>query len=393
MMPAMTQMDPAAQKHVAIYVAALSGGGAERVAALLASGFDEAGWRVTLLVDFDAAENEALVRKGVAIKVLGRSHIKSMLSLARVLRRSSFDIALSIGGGANVKLTLARFLSMRRLPVVLSYHGRSGVGHGRLGHAAYSFASWLAARARAVVCVSDMLRDHMRDDWQVPAGKLVRIYNPVLVEKASPATLPELAGRPPVVLGMGRLTREKGFDALIAALPRMRTQARLVIFGDGPEREALMQQARALNLADRLSLPGYAADPWPCYATARCFAITSASEAFGNVVVEALASGLPVVATRSGGPEEILAHGRFGRLVDNGDIAALAEALDATLEAPGDPAPRIARAHEFDIAHAVRAYLELFTAVLASPSRGVPAGPARPPTDDRESAAAKSRTW
>lgn len=355
-----------ASKHVAVYVPALGGGGAERVAALLASGFRKAGRRTTLLVDFDAGENRALVDSGVEIVVLGRSHGAAVLALARRLRRGDIDTCLAIGGAANVKLSLARLLSASRTQVVLSYHGRSDVGRGRLGHAAYSFAPILARQAAAVVCVSDGLCAHLRDDWKVPQAKLRRIYNPVPVERAAPASRSDLESRPPVILGMGRLNPEKGFAALVAALPRMRMTARLVIFGEGPERQSLLAQARQLGLDDRLELPGYRDDPWPCYAQGRCFALTSPREAFGNVVVEALACGLPVVATRSGGPEEILGAGRFGTLVANGDVDALARALDEALAEPGDPAPRIARAGEFAVEHAVRLYLDLFNSPLTA---------------------------
>ena len=361
-------------KHVAVYVPALNRGGAERVAALLASGFHKAGRRVTLLVDFEAGDNLALVDQGIRIVVFGRSHGASVRALARLLgqggRDGGIDVALAIGGAANVKLSLAHLLSRSGARIVLSYHGRSGVGRGRLGHAAYSFAPLLARRADAVVCVSDGLCAHLRDDWKVPPAKLTRIYNPVSVENALPASRGELESRPPVIVGMGRLNAEKGFAALVEALARMRADARLVIFGEGPERPNLLARARELGLGDRVELPGYRDDPWPCYAAGRCFALASPNEAFGNVVVEALASGLPVVATRSGGPDEILAEGRFGALVANGDIEGLAGALDRALSEPGDPAPRIARAAEFTVERAVRHYLDLFDGLSGVPAPG-----------------------
>ncbi len=351
-------------KHVAIYVPALNRGGAERVAALLASGFFKAGWRTTLLVDFEASENRALIDARVPIRVFGSSHAGSVLALTGFLRSQKPDVVLAIGGAANVKLSVARLFAGGQSRIVLSYHGRSDVGRGRLGHMSYSFAPWLARRANAVVCVSDGLLDHLRDDWKAPQGKLARIYNPVSVEHAIPASHSDLTQRPPVVLGVGRLNPEKDFASLVEALPRLHADARLVIFGEGPERDNLLARAKQLGVADRLELPGYRDDPWPCYAQARCFALTSRREAFGNVVVEALASGLPVVSTRSGGPDEILERGRIGTLVDNGDIDALALAINQALADPGDPAPRIARARMFDTQTAISSYLDLFNTIL-----------------------------
>jgi glycosyltransferase involved in cell wall biosynthesis len=353
-----------ANRHVAIYVPALNRGGAERVAALLASGFFAYGWRTTLLVDFDASANQAFVDPGVARQVLGRSHLASTLRLAHFLRRERPDIALAIGGAANVKMSVARRLAGGPTCTVLSYHGRSDVGRGRLGHAAYSYARFLSRRADAVVCVSDGLVAHLVEDWNVPRDRVTRIYNPVQVERALPTKHDELANRPFVVMSIGRLTREKGFTVLIDALARMKTNARLVIYGEGPARAELIAQAKHLGVQERLELPGYRNDPWPCFSEARCFALASPKEAFGNVIVEALASGLPVVATRSGGPEEILDHGRIGTLVDNGDIDTLAAAIDRALADPGDPAARIAHARQFDVAHAVENYLGLFNRIL-----------------------------
>lgn len=352
-------------KHVAVYVPALNRGGAERVAALLASGFFKAGWHTTLLVDFEASENQALIDAGIPIRVLGSSHAGSVFALAGFLRSQKPDVVLAIGGAANVKLSLARLFAGGQSRIVLSYHGRSDVGRGRLGHMSYSFAPWLARRADAVVCVSDGLLEHLRDDWKAPHGKLTRIYNPVSVGHAIPASLGDLIQRPPVVLGVGRLNPEKNFAALVEVLPRLHADARVVIFGEGPERDNLLARAKQLGAADRLELPGYRDNPWPCYAQARCFALTSRREAFGNVVVEALASGLPVVSTRSGGPDEILEHGRIGTLVDNGDIDALAQAINQVLAAPGDPTPRIARARTFDAQTAISSYLALFSTILA----------------------------
>lgn len=351
-------------KHVAVYVPALNRGGAERVAALLASGFFKSGWRTTLLVDFEASENRALVDPGVPIRVLGSSHAGSVIALARFLCSQKPDVVLGIGGAADVKLSVARLFAGGQSQIVLSYHGRSDVGRGRLGHMSYSFAPWLARRADAVVCVSDGLLDHLRDDWNAPQDKLTRIYNPVSVEHAIPASLTDLTQRPPIVLGVGRLNPEKNFSALVEALPFLQTDARVVIYGEGPERDNLLARAKQLGVTDRLELPGYRDNPWPCYAQARCFALTSRKEAFGNVVVEALASGLPVVSTRSGGPDEILEHGRIGTLVDNGDIDSLAQAINQALADPGDPSSRIARARAFDVQIAISSYLSLFNTIL-----------------------------
>ena len=167
------------------------------------------------------------------------------------------------------------------------------------------------------------------------------------------------------MVAVGRLSEEKDFPTLIAAMARLeRPDARLVICGEGPQRATLAQIAARLGIAARVEFPGYV-DPWSAYAGARCFALSSRSEAFGNVVVEALASGLPVIATDCGGPAEILDGGRFGTLVPVGDVAALAAAIAQGLDRQGDPAPRIARAQTFAAEKIAGDYLALFETVLS----------------------------
>jgi glycosyltransferase involved in cell wall biosynthesis len=142
--------------------------------------------------------------------------------------------------------------------------------------------------------------------------------------------------------------------------------ARLAICGQGPQLEMLERLAEGLGVTPRIDWRGYVSDPWTAYAGARCFVLSSQDEPFGNVVVEALASGLPVVSTDCGGPREILDNGRFGTLVPIGDAAALSAAMARALDQPGDPEPRVARAQEFATPTVIARYLALFEEILAA---------------------------
>jgi glycosyltransferase involved in cell wall biosynthesis len=158
---------------------------------------------------------------------------------------------------------------------------------------------------------------------------------------------------------------EKGFDTLLRAIARSARRPHLIILGEGPERQTLEQLAASLGVAERVDFRGYLNEPWPVFREAKMLALASHTEAFGNVLVEAMAHGLPVVATRCGGPEEVLAEGRYGRLVAVGDDRALARAIDETLAEPGDPATRRVRAEEFSLDIA----LDRFEALIAEVRR------------------------
>ncbi|MGD9299694.1 MAG: glycosyltransferase, partial [Thiohalocapsa sp.] len=141
----------------------------------------------------------------------------------------------------------------------------------------------------------------------------------------------------PVLLGAGRLERQKDFPTLLRAFAALRGErrCRLVLLGEGAWRHRLTAEAAALGVAADLDLPGFQSNPYPFLARARVFVLSSAWEGSPNVLTEAMALGTPVVATDCpSGPREVLADGRFGRLVPVGDAAALAKAMAATLANP-----------------------------------------------------------
>jgi glycosyltransferase involved in cell wall biosynthesis len=193
------------------------------------------------------------------------------------------------------------------------------------------------------------------------------IYNPVitpdlLAAAARPPGHPWLAdGGPPVVLGVGRLTRQKDFQNLLRAFAIVRQQrpARLLILGEGEERPALEALIAELGLGSDVALPGFVPGAHSCMARAGVFVLSSAWEGLPTVLIEALAMGAPVVATDCpSGPREILRGGELGLLVPPGDSKALAEGILAALGGSARKAS-FAELQEFTQDVAASAYLHL----------------------------------
>jgi glycosyltransferase involved in cell wall biosynthesis len=162
---------------------------------------------------------------------------------------------------------------------------------------------------------------------------------------SNPVEFPsELARRPDVealwgaakkrILTVGTLKPDKDQALLVRAFARLpkKLGASLIIAGEGPSRADLLRLAEEEGVRNRIVFPGYVADPWPFYASADLFALSSRQESFGNVLVEALYAGLPIVSTDTVGAREVLDDGKWGRLVGQRDPIVFADAMVKALE-------------------------------------------------------------
>ena len=147
---------------------------------------------------------------------------------------------------------------------------------------------------------------------------------------ATPAR-PDIPPAAPLIVALGRLHRNKAFDVLIRALPKL-PAVHALIAGEGPERAALEALARAEGVADRLHLPGWRRDTAALLAAADLFVCPSRHEPLGNVVIEAFSAGRPVVASDIDGPAALIAQDQTGIKVPPDDPGALADAIAALLE-------------------------------------------------------------
>jgi glycosyltransferase involved in cell wall biosynthesis len=195
------------------------------------------------------------------------------------------------------------------------------------------------------------------------------IYNPVDCRRIAELAAQDLdhpwfqPGQPPVVLAAGRLHRQKDYPTLLQAFARLRRRktSRLVIIGEGPERARLASLAAQLGISEEVQLPGFQTNPFAYMARAGVFALSSAWEGLSNVLIEALACGCPVVSTDCPhGPAEVLDSGKYGTLVPVADPAALAQALQATLDRKTAAAEAQQRAGYFDIGAVADRYWQLF---------------------------------
>ena len=356
---------------IALFLPTLVGGGAERVVVNLAQGMTERGLPVDLVA---AAAEGPLVDQVPArarlVDLKSKRVLRSLSPLIGYIRRERPRVVVSSMGHANLVALWAARLAPGATPVVVTVHNTMSQSTPQQGFAASlwphllrTFYPW----ASAVVAVSRGAADDLARTSGLPRELVRVVYNPVITPEmlAQARRLPDhpwfADGQPPVVLGAGRLTRQKDFPALLRAFAEVRRgrPLRLMILGEGEERPALEALARELGVAEDVALPGFRADAIACMAGAALFVLSSAWEGLPTVLIEALAAGTRVVSTDCpSGPREILQDGRLGALVPVGDPPALARAMVEALDRPTGPVPADALA-PFTRDAAVDHYLRL----------------------------------
>jgi glycosyltransferase involved in cell wall biosynthesis len=355
---------------LSIFVPDLTGGGAERMMVNVANAAAARGLAVTLLLSSRKGPHLEHVRDDVRIVTLGRGTVRSSLvPLMRHLRRDRPDAVLSALDRANVVLALAKRLSGASAPAVISQRNLLAAPGKPFATLSRRLVFEVARRtypwADGVIAISDGVAANLLRHVELSPERITTIYNPVVSDdllqaRDEPLDHPWFApGEPAVVLGAGRLTRQKGFDTLVKAFAMVRAQrnCRLVILGEGELRAELEGQVASLGLDAEVAFPGFVSNPYAWMRRSSVFVFSSRWEGLGNVLIEAMACGTPVVSTDcESGPSEILEGGRWGRLVPVDDVTALAAAIQATLEDPEPPAVEL-RASEFTIERAVDAYL------------------------------------
>ncbi len=353
-------------KKILFYTHGLVDGGGERLWSCLATAMKQRNHDVMFVQDFEADENRANLDSSIPLFTLGRGHLGAVRRLAKLLQSEKPDVALSAIGGSNTKLMLAKWLARSPVKTIITYHGFKEWKTGLLSFITYLGLPVLSAFADCTVAVSDGLREQLLKKWGARPEKTITILNPVFYPKSARVpSMAELGARPDVLLAVGRMVPEKDFITLVRAFARLdRHSARLVILGKGPDEAKIIAELNRLGIRHRVQLAGYSKEPWTHYAEAKCFVLSSNSEPFGNVVVEAMAFGLPVVATACSGPQEILRHGEFGRIVAVGNDLQMAHAMAGALDSPGDPAVRRKRADDFSFEVRVPTYERLIAKVL-----------------------------
>lgn len=333
-------------RPIAVFVPSVRGGGAERAMLVFCCELVKLGREVDLVVaNFDGALGEILP---VGISLFDLKCRKTLLALPRLVaylkkRRPAAMFATIMN--ANVVAAAAARIAGRHTPVILreSNAPLSSIRKGIADTITHRCVPFAYQFADGVIAVSQGVADELVMMAPKLATKVRVVPTPVISEDVI-AQGQVNVDHPwfvhhdkPVVLSAGRLEPQKSFHTLIRAFAKLRKRrdARLIILGDGTQREHLRSEIRAHGIEEHVALPGFTKNPFAYMSRADAFALTSTFEGLPNVLVQAMAFGTPIVATdcRSG-PSEVLCNGRYGRLVAVGDEEAIADGLEWALSVP-----------------------------------------------------------
>lgn len=358
--------------RVFIYIPHLRTGGGEISMLRVAEGLAERGLDVELVVH-DASTRELPLPRGLTLIDLQASGTaQAVRKLAQRIRKRSPRWVISAFPHTNIATVTAVKMARCGALSVVTEHApltRQIEQQNNWRYRALPFLVRTAyRRADAIVAVSP----GVREDLKPIVGRRVRIHcihNPVLPDNFEEVS--ELEPDHPwlmdpglqVVMGLCRLSEEKDLPTLIRAFARIRSShpcARLLLVGEGPDRERLQTIVEEMGMSDVVQLPGRTSEPLAWLRKASVFVLASKFEGYGNVLVEALAVGTPVVSTDCPvGPREILNNGRYGDLVPVGDDVAMSRAISLALTARSLPEGAKASARKRTQSRACDDYLAL----------------------------------
>ena len=315
--------------------------GANQVMIRLANGFAERGLPVDLVVASTSGEFRSRVRSVVGLVDLNSAGVlKSLPKLASYLRRERPAVLLTAMDYVNVVSIIVRALVVPKTRILVTCHTSldNSVRHSPwLRDRLLPLAVRLTYRhADSVVAVSRGVAETLSAISTISLDRIRIIHNPVVTPDLAAKAAERInhpwfkPGSPPVVIGAGSLTKAKDFQTLIRAFARVREKlpARLMLLGEGEERNNLQALIMSLGLQNEVELAGFVENPFAYMSRAALFVLSSRWEGFGLVLAEALACGTPVVSTDCpSGPSEILRNGELGPLVAVGDVDALAKAM------------------------------------------------------------------
>jgi len=382
-------MDLYTPRKIVFVIPALTSGGAERVMTRILQYMDRKRANVHLLLFREMGAYLNDVPPDVTIDTLVNSKHYYILRWTIYFKYKRYisvlkpDVVVSFMWYPNFVVLLEKWIGRGRHKVIVSERTTLAFTRGSrlVGWLRRCGTRLLYPKADRIIALTKQMRQELMSAAPIRPDRVKVIYNPVDLERLKikaeePVHHTWFDPSRPLILSIGRLTIEKGFKHLIGAFGQVieRNAPYLVVLGEGNERASLEGLIKRLDLKDRVHLPGYEKNPFKYLSQCTLFILSSINEGFPNVLIEAMALGVPCIATRCAtGPEEIITDGVDGVLVPPADEASLADAITRLIQNEGlrkrmgEAAKK--KAKEFRVGDIVTQYEDIMDEVCAASVR------------------------
>lgn len=368
-------------KKAALLMQSAANGGVQRIMINLSKGMIKQGAKVDFLIADATGEMKSQIPEECLVYDFGkrtaRGDLKVFLSLPRIAQYMHKNPDAVIYAAPGLSCTVAAFLRIfywNSKVVLINDNKCSLLKEGGLYHKAVYLANKVVYRFadKVIAAHTPAMRD-IAEHYHIKPEKIQVIYHPLIDLRAVDAAEPETAhpfvqakkGGYKLLLAVGRLVPEKAFNNLIDAfaIVRQKQKVKLIILGDGEQREFLQNKINEKHLQEDIDLFGYTEAVFSFMKSADLYVLSSRQEAFGNVLVEAIACGLPCVATDcvSGGPKEIMEQngvGKYGVLCERENVEMLGNAIKTALDSTFCADDLRQKALNFTIENSAKKYME-----------------------------------
>lgn len=330
------------KNKVLFVIPSLGGGGAEKVLVLLLKHLDRNRFKPLLVVfDREKAYDKDFYRDAPIICLNKKNRFdffRLVWKLSRVIRKERPSLILSFLTYTNYLTVLAHGLAKLKVPLFLGEHNNltCSLRNEKFAKIKEILVCRLYRRSTGVISVSKGVREDLITNYKIPEEKCLLIYNCIDIELIK-GLVNEKVNHPwfkediPVVINCGRLTLQKNYPLLLEAMNLILKDGnnfRLLILGKGEDHSKLEKLAKDLGISRNVMFLGFQSNPFKYISRSLVFVLSSLWEGFGNVIIEAMACGVPVVSTRCpSGPDEIINDGVNGLLVPSEDVDALAKVI------------------------------------------------------------------
>lgn len=363
------------KERISFFIPSLSFGGIEANTIRLAKAFYNEGNIVDIVVVNSKNDYKERIPNGINIVDLDCD--KLIFSLPKIIKyiKEKKPIALiSASEGVNIITAIAKqFVKNTPTKIIISVRTHLSTeykeSNSRIKRIFPILSRFFYPGVDSIVAVSKGVANDIEQLLNIPIEDINVIYNPIVDESIADLSN-EIIDHPifqknrnyKIILGAGRLTKQKDFKTLIYAFNEVRKtiNSKLVIIGEGNERKNLEKTIKELEIENEVALIGFVQNPYPYMKNSDVFVLSSIWEGFGNVIVEAMATGTNVVSTNcQSGPSEILDNGKYGKLVEVGDYNQLSDSIIKMIEDPKSEKFIKERAYFFSVESTLNEYQKL----------------------------------